>query len=124
MSLVSLFVPVWARPVWARPVAIALAVATVVGTALWYRASLIEKGRDEISAEWKTANDTAVAVQATKNTTATAQLATKTADQKTIYKTRIEEILVYVPTTNTACPSDADFERLYNSSGATGDTSP
>ena len=111
-------------PSWAKPVAIALAVATVVGAALWYRASLIEKGRDEVRAEWKTANDTAVAAQATKNTTATARLATKTAEQKTIYKTRIEEILVYVPAPNTTCPSDVDFERLYNSSGATGGTNP
>lgn len=119
MSLASLLLPVWAKPVL-----IAVAVASALGALAWYRASLIEKGRDEIRAEWSAATQAAKDKQAVDNITATAQLITKTAEQKTIYKTRIEEILVYVPTPNTTCPADTEFERLYNTPGAAGSAKP
>lgn len=101
-----------------RPALVVVGVSLVIGGLAAYRAALIEDGRQEVRLEVAAAAEKAAIEQIANKAVAKAALTAAVAAEKLVYKTRIKEILVYVPSANTACPIDANFERLFNASGA------
>jgi hypothetical protein len=103
---------------WVKPLLTLIAVSAVVAALLWYRHSLVEQGRGEGRAEVQGSWDAAVReskrLQAQANTVATAELVKIVEVEKRVYQDRIKKVIQYVPAPATTCPTDADFERLFN----------
>lgn len=101
-------------PSWVKPVAVAVTVTAVLAGLLWYRAALIQRGRDEVRAKWQLSIKQAQDAQAKANTTATAETVKIIEVEKLVYRDRIQKVKSYVPTPATSCPVDADFKRMFN----------
>lgn len=92
----------------------ALIAAAVAGSAMWYRTSLIEKGREEVRAEWKKASAQAQTEQDQKTDAAEKTLTVEVEVVRTVYRDRTKEVIKYVPAPATHCPADDEFVRLFN----------
>lgn len=103
-----------ARRVLISVVVAALASAAALAGYLWHRGQLIELGRAEIRAEWELAK----AQAEVKSSEAVQAQTTAHADDKNEiqirYIERQKEVVKYVPSTDSSCPADADFVRLFN----------
>ena len=74
----------------------------------------ITKGRAAVLAEWDKAKADAKAIQDAQADAAVETLVQEVEVIKTVYRDRIKEVKVYVPSPTTACPADPDFVRLFN----------
>lgn len=74
----------------------------------------ITKGRAEVHAEWDKAKAEAQATQEAQTDAAVETLVQEVEVIKTVYRDRIKEVKVYVPSPATTCPADPDFVRLFN----------
>ena len=96
---------------WAIAGAVLLAlIAALIGI----HAAGAASGRAEVRAEWEKAKAEAQANQDAKTDRAEQVLVQEVEVVRTVYRDRIKEVNVYVPTPGTTCPADAEFVRLFN----------
>jgi hypothetical protein len=108
MSIANLLIPPWVKPV-----IIAVAVAAAVGSLLWYRASLIEMGREEVRAE----NIAAAAKQTAENATRARFVEIEYVDREIVRTkviTKIQKELPNATKSLAACTLSDDAVRLFN----------
>jgi hypothetical protein len=73
----------------------------------------VKAGRAEVQARWDLASAEARARAAERVDKAEAGYVQEVEVVKTVYRDRIKEVKVYVPTAG-SCPADDDFVRLFN----------